>query len=150
MNAPAPTQPESASSVALTFLELLQAEDLDGALSLLDERVVYSNVSLPTVHGRDGVRRLFRPLLGRVRFRVHIHAVGTDEADPGVVLTERTDALVFGPVIVQFWVYGRFEVRDGRITLWRDRFDWRDVLVGTLCGIVGVALPFARRSWPTH
>lgn len=143
------THVESATSIARTFLELLQAEDLDGALTLLDERVVYSNVSLPTVTGRDRVRRLFRPLLGRVGFRVHIHAIGVDEADPRVVLTERTDALVFGPITVQFWVYGRFEVSDGRITLWRDSFDWSDVLMATVRGIVGVALPFARRSWPT-
>jgi len=144
------TQSESASTVARDFLELLQAENIEGALLLLDERVVYSNVSLPTVHGRRAVERLFRPLLGRVGFRVYFHAIGTDEADPGVVLTERTDALVFGPVSVQFWVYGRFEVRDGRITLWRDSFDWRDVLMGMLRGVVGVALPFVRRKWPTR
>lgn len=146
----APPQTESAGLVARRFLELLQAEKLDQALSLLDERVVYSNVSLPTVHGRDAVGRLFRPLLGRMGFRVHFHATGIDEADPGVALTERTDALVFGPVSVQFWVYGRFEVRDGRITLWRDSFDWRDMLMGMVRGVVGVALPFVRRTWPTN
>ena len=39
------------------------------------------------------------------------------------VLTERTDVLVIGPVRMQFWVCGVFEVHNGRITLWRDYFD---------------------------
>ena len=144
------THADSASAVARDFLEMLEAENLDRALSLLDEGVVYSNVSLPTVRGRNAVERLFRPILGRVGFRVYFHAIGTDEADPGVVLTERTDALVFGPVSVQFWVYGRFEVRDGRITLWRDSFDWRDMLIGMVRGVVGAGLPLVGRTWPTR
>ena len=42
------------------------------------------------------------------------------------MLTERTDALIFGPLRLQFWVCGVFEVHDGRITLWRDYFDMFD------------------------
>jgi len=44
-------------------------------------------------------------------------------ARDGVVLTERVDILT-GPLVhVEIWVCGTFEVRDGRITLWRDYFD---------------------------
>lgn len=150
MTARTPTSETAASAVTRDFLELLQAEELDGALSLLDDDVVYSNVSLPTVHGRSGVERLFRPLLGRIGFRVHFHAIGTVDNNPSVVLTERTDALVCGPISVQFWVYGRFEVSDGRITLWRDSFDWRDVVFGIVRGVLGLAFPFVRRTWPTE
>ncbi len=141
-------QSASGTAIAREFLEALQAEELDRALALLHENVVYTNVSLPTVRGRRSVARLFRPMLGRWGFRVHFHAIGCDESDPGVVLTERTDGLVFGPVAIQFWVYGRFEVREGKITLWRDSFDWQDVLVGMVRGVVGAVLPFARRKWP--
>ena len=52
-------------------------------------------------------------------FEVKIHRIAVNGA---TVLTERTDALVFGPVRVQLWACGVFEVRDGRITLWRDYF----------------------------
>ena len=149
VTATAPIPTVSASAISREFLELLEAEHLDEALALLDEHVVYTNVSLPTVTGRGGVERLFRPLIGRIGFRVHFHAIGTDVNEPGVVLTERTDALIFGPVHLQFWVYGRFEVRDGRITLWRDSFDWGDMIVGLIRGVIGLALPRARRTWPT-
>lgn len=47
-------------------------------------------------------------------------------ANGPVVLTERTDIIATGPVSAEFWVCGTFEVHDGLITLWRDRFDWVD------------------------
>lgn len=128
-----------------SFLEALEAEDLDAALDLVDEDLVYTNVSLPTLRGRDTLDRAFRPLLGRGGFRVHFHNVASDG---DVVLTERTDALILGPVHWQFWVYGRFEVVDGRITVWRDSFDWADVTVGLLRGVIGIWLPTVARRWP--
>jgi limonene-1,2-epoxide hydrolase len=50
--------------------------------------------------------------------------------------------------VVQFWVYGRFEIREGRITLWRDSFDWGDMLVGLVRGVIGAVVPPVRRTWP--
>lgn len=149
METVAPDLAVANTAIARNFLESLQAEDLDGALAFLDENVEYVNVSLPTVHGRRGVEKLFRPLLGRCGFRVYFQSIGTDENDPGVVLTERTDALILGPVTIQFWVWGRFEVRDVQITVWRDSFDWMNMTVGLVRGILGVVLPFARRTWPS-
>jgi limonene-1,2-epoxide hydrolase len=130
-----------------TFLEALQAGDLDTAMPLLADDVEWINVSLPTVHGRKNVERLSRLAFGPLRggFRVHFHAIA-GEGD--VVLTQRTDALVFGRLDQRFWVYGRFEVRDGRIAVWRDSFDWRDLLVGLARGIAGIASPRLNRPWP--
>lgn len=136
----------SAEAVVRSFLELLAADDLDGALALLAEDVVYTNVGLPTVRGRHVVDRLFRPALGRAGFKVHFDHVVSDGR---VVLTERVDALVFGPVHWQFWVYGRFEVVEGKITVWRDSFDYVDVNIGLLRGLVGAVVPGVRRRWPS-
>lgn len=137
------------TAVARQFLELLEAGDLDSAMSLLDDDIAYTNVPLPALRGRNAVERAFRPTLGRMGFRVYFHAIATDESDAGVVLTERTDGLTFGPVVVQFWVYGRFEIRDGRITVWRDSFDWGNLVNGLIRGVVGVVLPPIRRTWPS-
>ena len=84
-------------------------------------------------------------MLGRGGFRVHFHAV---VVEGGVVITERTDALVFGSVVWQFWVYGRFEVVDGRITVWRDSFDFADLTVGLVRGLLGAVWPTFARRWP--
>ena len=55
---------------------------------------------------------------------------------------ERTDALIVGPVRLQFWVCGTFEVHGGRITLWRDYFDAFDIFVkAPLRAIAGLVAP---------
>ena len=56
------------------------------------------------------------------------------------VLTERNDVLVFGPVRADFWVCGTFEVVDGKITLWRDRFDFVDFTMAFVKGAVQALL----------
>jgi limonene-1,2-epoxide hydrolase len=123
------------------FLSALQAEDYDGAAAVLDENVVYQNVGFPTIHGRARTMNLFRGMQGRVGFEVKIHRIAVNGAS---VLTERTDALVFGPVRVQLWACGIFEVCDGRISLWRDYFDLWDVTKGLVRGIVGAVVPALR------
>lgn len=133
-------------TVAVEFLEALAEVDLDRALDLVAEDLAYTNVGLPTLHGRGRLEQAFRPMLQRFGFRVHFHHVATEG---NVVLTERTDALVLGPVVWQFWVYGRFEIVDGQIAVWRDSFDYVDVTVGLVRGLIGVKWPGAQRRWPT-
>lgn len=136
-----------ATEVVRRFLLALQAGQLDEALELLADDVVYTNVSLPTVRGRTRTERLCRLAYERFHggFRVHFHNIA---ADGGTVLTERTDALILGRIEQRIWVYGRFEVLDGRITVWRDSFDWLDVLIGLLRGIAGAVIPALNRPWP--
>lgn len=144
------TQPAASAveEVPRRFLDALARGDLDAAVALLDPDVAYTNISLPTVHGRDRVARLLGALEGTARFEVRNHTVAVDPGRPGRVLTERTDALGIGRVHWQFWVYGRFEVVDGRITVWRDSFDWADLTVGLVRGLLGAILPGAARRMP--
>ena len=142
----APTAPSPPAQVVRDFLDALAGNDLDAALELVADDLVYTNVPMPSLRGRDRLDRAFRPLLGRFGFRVHFHNVATED---DVVLTERTDALVIGPVVWQFWVYGRFEIVDGRIAVWRDSFDYADVTVGLVRGLLGIWWPGLGRRWPT-
>jgi limonene-1,2-epoxide hydrolase len=140
------TTPTAQAQVVRSFLLALQAGDLDAALELLADDVRYINVSLPTVNGRERVERIFRPAYARGgRFRVHLHAIATDG---DVVLTDRTDALGIGRFEQRLWVYGRFVVKDGKITLWRDSFDWLDVTISALRGLAAIAIPALNRPWP--
>lgn len=123
------------------LLSALQAQDTDGAGAVLDENLVYENVGFPTIHGRSRAMKLFRGMEGRARFEVKTHRIAVNGS---TVLTERTDALVFGPVRLQFWVCGVFEVRDGRITLWRDYFDMFDFTKAIARGLVGAVIPGLR------
>lgn len=120
------------------FLNALQDQDFETAEAALADDLVYQNVGLPTIYGRNRAMKLFRRMDDRAGFEVKIHRIAADGA---AVLTERSDALTFGPLRLQFWVCGVFEVHDGRITLWRDYFDFYDILKATVRGLAALALP---------
>jgi limonene-1,2-epoxide hydrolase len=137
--------PSAATDVVAAFLQRLGAGDVDGGMALMTEDAVWINVTLPTVRGRRRIARVVREFdrRGDLRAVVH-HAV----ADGDVVLTERTDELRIGRYAQRFWVYGRFELRDGKIALWRDSFDWLDMVISVVRAAVGVVAPGLNRPWP--
>ena len=127
--------------VVENFLNALQDQDFATFERLLDDDIVYQNVGLPTVRGGARVAKMMRSMEGRMGFEVKFHR---NVAEGATVLNERTDAMVFGPLRLQFWVCGVFEVHDGRITLWRDYFDTFDFVKAGVRGIVGMAVPSLR------
>jgi limonene-1,2-epoxide hydrolase len=130
------------------FLDLLRAKDIEGAAELLAVDVEYANVGLPTVHGRKRVRWVLRAALrwAGAGFEVYVHTIS---ANGSSVLTERTDVLKFRRLRLQFWVCGRFDVRDGQIVLWRDYFDQMNIAAATVRGLLGTVFPAARAKPPT-
>jgi limonene-1,2-epoxide hydrolase len=138
------------SSVDLVrrFLELLQDGEIDKATDLLSEDVDYMNVSLPTIRGRDRVRRVLSRAFGLpgAGFEVYIHKASVDGDS---VLTERTDVLIYGPVRIQIWVWGRFDVSDGEIVMWKDYFDWLNFAVAAVRGLLGAVVPALRPQPPS-
>jgi limonene-1,2-epoxide hydrolase len=141
------TADASPDALVRQFLNQLAAGDLDAAVSLLAEDVDYINVSMPTIHGRERVRKVLGAAMGlsSAGFEVYFHSIS---AENGVVLTERTDVLTLGPWRAQFWVCGRFEVRAGEIVLWKDYFDWVNVTLAMLRGLVGAVIPALRAKPP--
>jgi limonene-1,2-epoxide hydrolase len=135
------------ADVVVEFLEAGSRFDIDRALELVTEDVEYINVSLPPVHGRDRLERLARTFLrpDRLGFNVYFNHVAT-EGD--IVLTDRVDELTFKKFASRFWCYGRFTVHDGQIAVWRDSFDWLDVTIGNLRGLLGIVMPEFNRRWP--
>lgn len=131
------------------FLQLLAVGEIDAAADVLSADVVYTNVSLPTIHGRERVRAFARATLGRqgVGFEVYLHGISSRGK---TVLTERTDVLTFGPLRIQFWVCGRFDVEGGQIVGWRDYFDWLAFSVATARGLLGMLLPPLRAKAPAQ
>jgi limonene-1,2-epoxide hydrolase len=126
-----------------TFLYALQDEDFDTADSVLADNIVWQNVGVLTLRGRERIMKIFRRGQGRAGFEVKIHRIA---AEGNAVLTERTDALIFGPLRLQFWVCGVFEVHGGRITLWRDYFDMFDITKATLRGLAATVVPSLRQT----
>ncbi|MCV7246833.1 nuclear transport factor 2 family protein [Mycobacterium koreense] len=138
-----PSTPVPVDNVARvdSMLTALQNQDFDLIAEILDENVVYQNVGLPTIRGRRAAVSLLRRMQGRAAFEVKTHRAAADGA---TVLNERTDVLIIGPLRLQFWVCGVFEVHDGRITLWRDYFDMADMVKATVRALVGAVVPALR------
>nr|AJW65411.1 epoxide hydrolase [Nocardiopsis sp. CMB-M0232] len=132
-----------AETVVTGFLTALDELDIDTALTFLSDDIVYQNVPLPAARGtavvEDQLRRVAR-LCTKFEARTHHMA-----ADGDVVLTERTDLLGIGLWEAEFWVFGTFRVEDGRITVWRDYFDWTTVLAASAVGAGRGALLGVRR-----
>ncbi|AHI00276.1 limonene-1,2-epoxide hydrolase family protein [Kutzneria viridogrisea] len=136
---------DSAEDTVTAFLAALEDLDVDRALSYAAPGIVYQNVPLPAARGIRAVGGQLRAM-AKVGsgFEVRMHSIATKGT---TVLTERTDVLKVGPVAAEFWVCGTFEVHEGRITLWRDYFDWPTFLFSWLRGAVRAVLRTpARRS----
>jgi limonene-1,2-epoxide hydrolase len=123
-----PVESASPEDVVRQFCSLVSRRDAELLRPLLDDGVVYHNIGMPASEGAEAT---LANLAGQwamfpdaYEFEVrHLAANGT------AVLTERIDRIGVGTVAT-VPVMGTFEVRDGRITHWRDYFD--TALVGKL------------------
>jgi len=133
-------------AVVEALLGALVVGDLAAAGELLGEHVTYVNVGFPTIRGRRRAVAFLRPLSRpNISFEVYLHSIA---ANGGTVLTERTDVISIGPCRFQFWVTGGLDVQDGRVTLWRDSFDYLDTFRAFVRALVGAVIPPLRPSAP--
>ena len=116
--------------VVRSFLKALEAQDLEQALTYVSDDVEYQNMPLPAVRRAQGHPPDCRS--GHEDQRLRRARINKIAANGPTVLTERTDAVLVGPVRIPFQVCGTFEVREDRIVLWRDTFDWGSGLVNTI------------------
>lgn len=110
-----------AEALVRDFCAAWERRDPDELLGFLAEDAVYHNIPMDPARGHDAIRGvfdLFLPPSDEVVFEI-LHIASTGD----VVLTERIDRFVMGERAVDLPVMGTFEVRDGKITAWRDYFD---------------------------
>jgi limonene-1,2-epoxide hydrolase len=103
------------------FITAAAERDYDAALALLTDDVEYQNMPLPPVQGVQAVKDTLEMLLATAEsseWLVHREAVNGN-----LVMNERTDRFLIAGRWLELPVAGVFEVRDGRISLWRDYFD---------------------------
>jgi len=113
----------NADDTVTEFIRRITGGELEGALELCTDDLEYDNVPMPTCYGKEAARGFLGPMLGegvRTQWTVHRQV-----ANGELVLNERTDEFWFGETHVALPVAGIFELREGRIALWRDYFDLR-------------------------
>jgi limonene-1,2-epoxide hydrolase len=113
--------PGPAGTVVNEFIGAIERRDLDAAVALMTDDVVYDNVPMAAITGRDQVRAILGPFVegaSAVEFVVFRQAESA-----GLVMNERLDRFEIGGKWLEIPVAGVFEVADGKIALWRDYFD---------------------------
>jgi limonene-1,2-epoxide hydrolase len=111
----------SNTEIVRAFIAALERKDLDTALTMVTDDVEYDNVPIGKVHGPDGIRTTLEPFMAPA---TTIEWVIHREAETGdVVFNERLDRFEMPWGWVELAVNGVWELRDGKIALWRDYFD---------------------------
>lgn len=116
---------EDAERVVRTFCDAFDGRDAEALRPWFTDDVVYHNIPLDPAVGIDATIAFIDAFFGMCESMtietVHLAASGN------VVLTERIDTFTIGDVVAPLPVMGTFEVRDGRISAWRDYFDLAQV-----------------------
>lgn len=110
----------SASDVVNEFISAWNDMDWDKVTAMVTEDCIYHNIPMEPVRGPEGVRAVIDMLEGLTS--VNWQTLNIAE-NGNVVLTERIDDFVMGGRQLSLPVMGTFEVRDGKISAWRDYFD---------------------------
>lgn len=133
---------EAPDTIVIRFLEALEQQNYETISELLAPNIAYTNVSLPTFRGKKLVFSLIKTVL-RKGTALQVKKLNVS-FNGNVVLTERIDVVIIGPLHVGFWICGKFEVENGKITVWRDYFDWFNLGKGFVKGLLGLAIPTLR------
>ena len=108
---------------AKTFFAHWSANRIEKALAMLSDDVLYDNVPLPDIVGRESVRKFHADFGIGSAFKVDWQ-VTEIAASGNVVLNERIDIFTHesgGQITLP--VMGTVTVENGEITVWRDYFD---------------------------
>lgn len=110
------------SDVVTALITACEARDIDAACALVTDDIEYDNVPIGKVFGPEGVRTV---LSGGVmaEAREIEWVVHRQVAQGSTVMNERTDRFLVGDRWLEIPIGAVFEVRDGKVSLWRDYFD---------------------------
>lgn len=114
---------ESSYEVVERFCEAWKHHDLDAVMAFFTDDAEYQNVPMgPGARGKAAVKAVidtFWPTAKSIEFKVLRAA-----ANGNTVMNERIDIFDLGNgKKIELPVAGVFEVRGGKIALWRDYFD---------------------------
>jgi limonene-1,2-epoxide hydrolase len=112
---------EDAERVVRDFCAAFDGTNAEALRPYFTEDIVYHNIPLDPAIGIDATIAFIEAFFGMCQ-SMTIETVHLAVRD-NVVLTERIDTFHVGEVVAPLLVMGTFEVRDGKISAWRDYFD---------------------------
>ncbi len=108
-----------------TFINHVEAKDLDVACALMSDDCEYDNVPMSKVFGIEAVKQILGPFTSGCSEIdwVIVRQSSAGDMTSGVVLNERIDRFKMGERWGELPLAGGFEIKNGKIVLWRDYFD---------------------------
>lgn len=119
-NAPSP------SDIVKSFIAAIARKDFDAALRHVADDCEYENMPMAKVRGHAGMRAVLEPFLAPTLENEFV--VLREAADGEIVFLERLDRHRLADRWVELPVTGVWEVRGGKIAVWRDYFDLATIM----------------------
>ena len=113
---------QSPGETVTALLQANESRDVDAILALLTDDALYENVPMSVLTGHEEIGGMLGPFLQGVTTVVWevLHQV----EQGNVVMNERVDRFTMADgKKITIRVCGMFEVRDGKVAVWRDYFD---------------------------
>lgn len=107
--------------VVKAFLNAMALKDYDAGLAFVADNCMYENLPMGKAIGPAGVRGVLEPFFATTL--ENDLAVLREAAAGPIVFVERLDRHRLADRWVELPVTGVFEVRDGKIAVWREYFD---------------------------
>ncbi len=117
---------KDAEQVVRDMCAAFEENDAEGLRRFFTDDVVYHNIPLDPAVGIDATIAFIAGFFGMFE-SVKIETLHLAVEDEDVVLTERVDTFHLGAKVASLPVMGTFEIRDGKISAWRDYFDMAQV-----------------------
>lgn len=112
---------ENAIKLVEDFVEAFNNRDVDAIMGFFTEDAIYHNMPMAPAQGTKAVRALIDGFVNPAE-KIDWEMLNISQAG-STVLTERIDRFVLGGKEVALPVMGAFDIRDGKISAWRDYFD---------------------------
>lgn len=109
--------------IVTDMCQSLPSADMTKVVSYLSEDVVYHNIPWEPVTGHAGVRQILDPFVHGPNCAIVRMDIKNTTSSGNTVMNERLETWVKGSVRLELPVVGVFEVKNGKITHWRDYFD---------------------------
>ena len=116
---------EEAEQVVRDMCDAFAKHDAEALRPFFTDDVVYHNIPMDPAVGIDATIAFidgFFAMCDNMAIET-LHLAVRDN----VVLTERVDTFTVGDIVAPLPLMGTFEVRDGKISAWRDYFDMAQI-----------------------
>lgn len=121
---------DTPDSFVQAFISALVARDLSAAAAMVSDDFEYDNVPMGKAFGPEALTSTLNGFFGMctaIDWEI-LRQTSSGDMSHGTVLNERDDRVEIHGRWATLPVAGVFEIRNGKLTLWRDYFDRQTII----------------------